>query len=84
MPAAFVKYVEKNAPSSKGHKLYFDYGSISLDYYYKTTQIAIDSLLTKIGFDTTNYLSKEFVGDGHAEIYWKKRLDIPLLFLLKK
>jgi enterochelin esterase-like enzyme len=84
VPAAFIKYVEKNAPSPKGHKLYFDYGTISLDYYYKTTQVVIDTLFTNKGFTEVNYLSKEFVGDGHAEQYWKKRLDIPLLFLLKK
>jgi enterochelin esterase-like enzyme len=84
IPAAFIKYVEKNAPSPKGHKLYFDYGSISLDYYYKPYQTEVDSLLVSKGFSAENYLSKEFIGDGHAEIYWKKRLDIPLLFLLKK
>lgn len=84
VPAAFIKYLEKNAPSPKGHKLYFDYGSISLDYYYKPYQTEVDTLLASKGFTAGNYVSKEFVGDGHAEVYWKKRLDIPLLFLLKK
>jgi enterochelin esterase-like enzyme len=84
VPAAFIKYLEKNAVFPQGHKLYFDYGSISLDYYYKPYQIEVDKLFTSKGFNAENYLSKEFVGDGHAEIYWKKRLDIPLLFLLKK
>jgi enterochelin esterase-like enzyme len=84
VPAAFIKYLEKNAPSPKGHKLYFDYGSISLDFYYKPYQTEVDILLASRGFTAENYLSKEFVGDGHAEVYWKKRLDIPLLFLLKK
>jgi enterochelin esterase-like enzyme len=83
-PAAFEQYLQKNIPASKDHAFYFDYGSISLDYYYKPYQKSIDSLFVSRGYSNTNYLSKEFVGEGHAEIYWKKRLDIPLVFLLKK
>jgi enterochelin esterase-like enzyme len=84
VPAAFIEYLEKNAPSPKDHKLYFDYGSISLDFYYKPYQTEVDALLARKGFTAKNYLSKEFIGEGHAEMYWKKRLDIPLLFLLRK
>lgn len=84
VPAAFLAYLQKNAPSPKTHKLYFDYGTISLDYFYKPYQTEVDTLLAGKGFTNENYMSKEFTGEGHSEIYWSKRLDIPLLFLLKK
>lgn len=84
VPEAFLQYLEKNAPASATHKFYFDYGSISLDFFYKVTQTRVDSLFASKGYSASNFMSKEFLGEGHAEIYWKKRLGIPLLFLLGK
>jgi enterochelin esterase-like enzyme len=84
VPTAFLQYLEKNIPPAATHKFYFDYGSVSLDFFYKETQTAVDALFASKGYSNKSYMSKEFLGDGHAEIYWKKRLDIPLLFLLGK
>jgi enterochelin esterase-like enzyme len=84
VPSAFFSYLNKNIASPKNHKFYFDYGSVSLDFFYKPSQIIVDSIFISRGYNTQNYVSKEFVGEGHAEIYWKKRLDIPLFFLLRK
>ncbi len=84
VPAAFFSYIEKNAANPKDHKFYFDHGSISLDFFYKPSQIKADSIFANKGYTEKNYLSKEFLGSGHAEVYWKDRLEIPLLFLLKK
>jgi enterochelin esterase-like enzyme len=85
VPEKFIAYLKKYAPASSAHKFYFDYGSISLDFFYKPYQLLVDSTLASKGYNNANnYLSKEFVGEGHAEMYWKKRLNIPLLFLLKK
>jgi enterochelin esterase-like enzyme len=85
VPETFVAYLKKYAPSSTNHKFYFDYGSTSLDFFYKPYQTIVDSTLAIKGYNTVNnYLSKEFTGAGHAEVFWRKRLDIPLLFLLKK
>jgi enterochelin esterase-like enzyme len=84
VPQAFFSYLNINIASPKSHKFYFDHGSTSLDFFYKSSQVKVDSIFISKGYDTQNYLSKEFVGDGHAEIYWKKRLEIPLFFLLRK
>ncbi len=84
VPAAFIQYINNHFPSPKDHKLYFDYGTATLDSFYKPYQLQADSLFAKKGFSFKNYFSKEFIGDAHAEYYWRKRLDIPLLFLLKK
>jgi enterochelin esterase-like enzyme len=84
VPAAFLQYLNKNIPPAATHKFYFDYGSTSLDFFYKETQVSVDALFASKGYSNKNYMSKEFLGDGHAEIYWKKRLNIPLLFLLGK
>jgi enterochelin esterase-like enzyme len=84
VPAALIQYLQKNATAPKGHKLYFDYGTATLDSFYKQYQMQVDALFASKGFTVENYFSKEFIGDAHAEYYWRKRLDIPLLFLLKK
>lgn len=36
------------------------------------------------GFTSENWMTREFPGEEHSEDAWKKRLHIPLLFLLAK
>jgi enterochelin esterase-like enzyme len=84
IPNTFNQYLQANAPSAKNHKFYFDYGSIQADWFYKPLQTKVDLLFETKGYTVENYVSKEFKGDDHSSKSWKKRLDIPLLFLLKK
>jgi predicted alpha/beta superfamily hydrolase len=84
IPNNFNEYLQTNAPSAKNHKLYFDYGSIQADWFYKPLQTKVDLLFETKGYTAENYVSKEFKGEGHSAKSWKKRFDIPLLFLLKK
>jgi predicted alpha/beta superfamily hydrolase len=81
---AFNEYLQTNAPSANNHKLYFDYGSIQADWFYKPLQTKVDLLFETKGYTVENYVSKEFKGDDHSNKSWKKRVDTPLLFLLKK
>jgi predicted alpha/beta superfamily hydrolase len=80
----FNQYLQTNAPSAQNHKFYFDYGSIQADWFYKPLQSKVDLLFETKGYTADNYVSKEFKGGDHSNKSWKKRLDIPLLFLLKK
>lgn len=79
---AFIDYFEKNAPHPSTHKIYFDYGSETLDQFYKPYQSKIDTIMKTKGYDEKNWITGEFVGENHSEEAWKKRLDLPLRFLV--
>ncbi len=84
IPAAFNTYLQKNLPSRRNHKIYFDYGTATLDSFYKPYQQVVDKTMKKKGYTSKNWITKEFPGAAHTEKAWAARLDIPFLFLLKK
>jgi enterochelin esterase-like enzyme len=84
IPAVFMAYLKANLPSPKKHKIYFDHGTATLDAFYKPFQQQVDVMMKRKGFSNKNWLTKEFIGDDHSEKSWKKRLNIPLAFLLVK
>jgi enterochelin esterase-like enzyme len=83
-PAAMRTYLGKNLPSPKHHRIYFDYGTETLDAMYPPLQAQVDSIMIRKGYSGINWMTKEFPGDDHSEKSWNKRLDVPLLFLLGK
>ena len=84
IPLAFIRYMEAHLPNPKKHTLYFDCGNKTLDALYPPLQAKVDEVLANKGYNATNWLTKFFEGEDHSEKAWAKRLDIPLLFLLKK
>jgi predicted alpha/beta superfamily hydrolase len=84
IPDAFFNYLSKNLPNPKSHKLYFDYGDQTLDALYPPLQKKADEVIKSKGYTAKNWITKFFSGENHSEKAWNKRLDIPLLFLLKK
>ena len=84
IPSAFFNYLKYNLPSLKKHKIYFDYGSLTLDAFYKPYQTQVDLIMKSKGFSNKNWMSKEFIGDDHTEKSWRNRLGIPLAFILGK
>ncbi len=84
VPAAFMNYLTTHLPSAKNHKIYFDYGDQTLDAFYAPFQKQVDVIMQEKGFSDKNWMTKFFAGDDHSEKSWRKRLDIPMLFLLKK
>lgn len=84
MPVAFQQYLQKNLPDPKNHKIYFDYGDQTLDAMYPPLQKAVDEVMKAKGFKEKNWITRYFPGEDHSEKAWHKRLDIPLVFLLKK
>jgi enterochelin esterase-like enzyme len=81
IPNAFIAYLDKNLPSPKKHKIYFDCGDRTLDAMYPPIQKRVDSLMSAKGFNATNWMTKYFPGEDHSEKSWTKRLNIPLQFL---
>lgn len=84
VPDAFVCYLKANLPDPKNHKIYFDYGDQTLDALYPPLQQKVDHVMKEKGFTHKNWLTMFFPGGDHTEKSWNKRLDSPLLFLLKK
>jgi predicted alpha/beta superfamily hydrolase len=80
-----IDYMKKNLPDPKSHKIYFDYGTKTLDSTYESYQLKADSVMKAKGYEQgKNWITQKFVGDDHSERSWRKRINIPLSFLLKK
>jgi len=84
VPDAFVRYLQNNLPNPKNHKIYFDYGDQTLDAMYPPLQKKVDEVMKAKGFTNKNWETKFFEGKDHSEKSWNERLEIPVLFLLKK
>lgn len=82
LPNGFYQYIRKTLPRANHHKIYFDYGTETLDQYYKPYQEEVDKIMLEKGYSNSNWMTKEFVSENHSEKSWKKRLYIPLEFLL--
>jgi enterochelin esterase-like enzyme len=84
IPAAFMAYLQKKLPNPKNHRLYFDYGTVTLDALYPPYQKQADAIIKSKGYTEANWISREFTGEDHSERAWRKRLAVPLSFLLAK
>jgi enterochelin esterase-like enzyme len=80
----FRNYLMKNLPEANTKLIYFDYGSNTLDAYYGPYQRAIDTVMVKKGYSFPHWETRYFSGTDHSEKSWSKRLNIPVMFLLKK
>ncbi|MCI4671172.1 MAG: esterase family protein [Bacteroidia bacterium] len=84
VPNAFMEYLAKNLPTPKDHKIYFDYGTETLDAFYEPHQLGVDSVMRLKGYDAHSWTTKKFPGANHSERAWMARIDQPLLFITDK
>lgn len=80
----FFEYMKTHVPSPKTHRFYFDYGTETLDKFYPKYAPRVNAIFKDKGYDASNFTNLKFKGGEHTEISWQERLDIPLIFLLKK
>jgi predicted alpha/beta superfamily hydrolase len=83
IPDAFFAYLEKNLPDPNTHKLYFDYGTATLDSLYPPLQVRVDAIMKQKGWRKPQWKTLKFEGADHSENAWAARLNKPLRFLLK-
>ena len=70
-------------PNPATHRLYFDYGTKTLDYNYEGYQDRMDAALEAAGYQrAANWTTRKFGGDDHSERAWRNRVHVPLQFLL--
>jgi len=80
-----VEYFKDKLPDPKTHKIYFDFGTETLDKNYEPYQLQMDAALEKRGYRSgVNGMTRKFQGDEHSERAWRKRVHVPLEFLLGK
>lgn len=83
IPESFFAYMKKNLPNPKNHKIYFDYGTKTLDADYIKYEYRVDEVLQDKGYNQTNYKNLKFEGENHSEASWQKRIAIPLEFMFR-
>ncbi len=83
IPPILIRYLKAHLPTPGQHKIYFDYGTETLDAWYEPYQLQMDAAMEAIGYTRgSDWVTLKFEGEEHSEIAWRKRLDMPLTFLL--
>ncbi|MCA9923274.1 MAG: alpha/beta hydrolase [Anaerolineales bacterium] len=78
-----LNYLRKKLPPPGAHKLYFDYGTETLDTAYEPYQQQADAVLQAAGYvQGQDWITRRFDGAAHNEPSWRERVHIPLQFLL--
>ncbi len=62
IPDALVSYLSKELPDPATHRIYFDYGTATLDVLYEPYQLQVDSVMMVKGFTESNWKSLKFEG----------------------
>lgn len=81
LPDAIFDYLREYLPEPSSHRLYFDYGTATLDALYLPLQAKADAVMREKGYNASNWQTLRFEGAEHSEKAWAARLDIPLQFL---
>jgi enterochelin esterase-like enzyme len=84
IPRAMLAYLGDHLPDPGSHRVYFDYGTATLDTLYEPFQLRADSVMRLRGYDDYTWRTLRFEGARHDEGAWRERLHIPLEFLLGK
>lgn len=80
-----VEYMKTSLPNPKRHRIYFDFGTATLDAAYEPFQMKADEVMKAKGYKAgKNWITKKFEGDDHSESSWSRRASIPLKVLLAK
>ena len=82
---AVVKWLNHHLPSAGAHRLYFDYGTETLDADYEPYQQQMDEVMRQHGYIAgEDWITLRFDGADHSPRAWRERLHVPLKFLLGK
>lgn len=78
-------YMVNNLPSPKNHRIWFDYGTATLDQYYEIHQKMVDDIMKKKGYKQgKNWETHKYEGAEHNEKAWQARFGEVLMFLYGK
>lgn len=70
-------------PRAGGHRVWFDFGTRTLDHNYEPYQRRVDAAMRQAGYaEGRDWITRKFAGAEHSERSWRERVDQPLAFLL--
>lgn len=79
-----IDYLAANLPEPGAHRLYFDFGTATLDAGYEPYQQRMDEILRRRGYVAgEDWITRKFDGAEHSEKAWRLRAGVPLRFLLR-
>jgi predicted alpha/beta superfamily hydrolase len=80
-----VDYFADRLPDPSTHRLYFDFGTETLDHNYEGYQDRMDRAVETAGYTRgMNWTTRKYEGHDHSERAWRNRVHVPLQFLLNK
>jgi len=80
---AVIDYLAQHLPKSGTHKIYFDFGTETLDSQYEPHQQRMDAVMRAAGYaEGKDWITRKFPGAEHSERSWRARVETPLQFLL--
>lgn len=78
-----VEYFADRLPAPLTHRLYFDFGTETLDHNYEGYQDRMDRAVEAAGYARgLNWTTRKYDGHDHSERAWRNRVHVPLQFLL--
>jgi hypothetical protein len=78
-----VDSLARGVPAAGNHRLYFDYGTRTVDALYEPYQAQVDQVMEAKGYTREkDWLTLKFEGAEHGERAWRARVHRPLEFLL--
>jgi predicted alpha/beta superfamily hydrolase len=78
-----IDYLAETLPPPGHHKIYFDYGTETLDAQYEPYQRRADQVMRAAGYtEGVEWMTRRFDGAAHDEAAWQARVHVPLEFLL--
>lgn len=79
-----VDWFAERLPDPATHRLYFDFGTETLDHNYEGFQDRMDAAVERAGYVRgENWTTRKFEGHDHSERAWRSRITVPLHFLLR-
>lgn len=78
-----LDWYENHWPEAGSNRVYFDYGTETLDADYEPYQLRMDAVMREKGYrEDVDWMTRKFEGADHSPRAWRERLHIPLEFLL--
>ncbi len=78
-----IDWFATHLPPRRSHRLYFDFGTTTLDARYPPFQARMDAALSRAGWrQGRSWQTRRFEGAEHNEAAWRDRAEVPLRFLL--
>ena len=79
-----IDYLARHLPERGRNRIYFDFGTATLDASYESYQRRADALLRAAGWrEGVDFLTRKYAGAEHSERAWRARVEVPLEFLLR-